>query len=333
MKSKYLLKLMAATSAVALIAGAGTSRAVQKHDVVGEFDPEDNPSCGSWTYGFSTALAAPFTLYTHSARTNALDFWGADLTVAGGPLVVRNDLPCTQAGTYGTTVLPGHQVALQPGVTNGFSVIRWTAPTSEVYAITALFTGVDTGPASTADVHVLVNNTSRFSRTVLGFGSMQSTGLVIALAAGSVVDFVVGNGGDGASNDTVALNAAIALADITPPVVTASGTPATLWPPNNKLVNVTVSGRITDNRGPVDSCDAWYDIVDEYGLVQPKGLILVGTNGNYSFTVALMASRYGSDRDGRHYEIWVNAKDAAGNGGSAKTVITVPHDLGQKAKR
>jgi hypothetical protein len=93
------------------------------------------------------------------------------------------------------------------------------------------------------------------------------------------------------------------LADTTPPVLTVAADPATLWPPNGELVPVTVSGTITDEPGGsgVNASSAAYVVMDEYGQIQPKGGITLGTDGNYTFTVALEASRRGNDQDGRHY--------------------------------
>ena len=70
---------------------------------------------------------------------------------------------------------------------------------------------------------------------------------------------------------------------------------------------------------------AAFAVVDEYGSVNPNGPITLGPGGTYTFTVSLQASRNGSDKDGRQYEITVSAKDLAGNRGSGAT-ITVPHD-------
>ena len=123
-----------------------------------------------------------------------------------------------------------------------------------------------------------------------------------------------------------------ASADTTPPAITVAANPAMLWPPNGKLVSVTVSGAITDNRAGdsgVDVSSAVYTVMDEYGQVQPHGSFTLGTDGRYAITVAFEASRKGNDQDGRHYTLTVNAKDKAGNLGVASTIVTVPHDQGK----
>jgi hypothetical protein len=116
------------------------------------------------------------------------------------------------------------------------------------------------------------------------------------------------------------------IADPTPPVITVSASPAALWPPNGQRVTVTVSGTMTDSGGSeVNASSAAYVVMDEYGQVQPKGGVTLKSNGSYSFTVALEASRQGNDQDGRHYTIAVSARDNAGNLGGASATATVPH--------
>jgi hypothetical protein len=117
--------------------------------------------------------------------------------------------------------------------------------------------------------------------------------------------------------------------DQTPPVITVFASPTTLWPPNNKLVPVTVMGHVTDNFSGVAPSMSFH-VVDEYGQVQPSGTARVNANGDYSFVVYLQSSRLGQDKDGRQYVIDVTAHDLAGNARTAATVVTVPHDQGNQ---
>jgi hypothetical protein len=112
----------------------------------------------------------------------------------------------------------------------------------------------------------------------------------------------------------------------TSPVIMLSTAPTSLWPPNGKMVPVTVSGTITDTGCTVTS--AAYAVTDEYGAVQPSGPVTLSAGGAYSFTVLLQASRLGTDTDGRRYIVTVRAGNNAGNSGSKATVVTVPHDQG-----
>jgi hypothetical protein len=64
--------------------------------------------------------------------------------------------------------------------------------------------------------------------------------------------------------------------DKIPPVITVAASPATLWPPDGRLVTVTVSGTITDESGGsgVKVGSAAYVVMDEYGQIQPKGSVI-----------------------------------------------------------
>lgn len=132
---------------------------------------------------------------------------------------------------------------------------------------------------------------------------------------------------DNAGNISTLASLAVNI-DLTPPALSISASPSSLWPPNGKMVPVTVSGSITDTFSGVDPNSAAFAVVDEYGTVQPNGRVSVGPGGSYSFTVMLQASRSGNDLDGRQYQVTVSAKDLAGNVGSATTTVTVPHDQG-----
>jgi hypothetical protein len=118
--------------------------------------------------------------------------------------------------------------------------------------------------------------------------------------------------------------------DHKPPVLSVSAHPSRLWPPNGKMVSITVSGTITENDSGVNPTTARFSVADEYGRVQPSGAVSLVSGESYVFTTSLEASRRGNDSDGRQYIITVTAEDLAGNSGSASTVVTVPHDQREK---
>lgn len=118
----------------------------------------------------------------------------------------------------------------------------------------------------------------------------------------------------------------VVLIPPTPPSVSCTATPNTLWPPNGKSVSVTVSGSVTAGTSALVSTA--YAVSDEYGQVQPSGSIALGAGGSYSFGVSLIAARNGNDHDGRTYTIVVSSEDILGSVGSCSAVVTVPHDQG-----
>ena len=109
--------------------------------------------------------------------------------------------------------------------------------------------------------------------------------------------------------------------DKTSPVITmASVNPSVLWPPNHKMVDVTVNYTATDNCGqpactisgvtsnePISSSD--YSIVDAHH-------------------VKLSADRLGSG-NGRIYTISIACTDASGNSSTQTMAVSVPHDQGK----
>lgn len=114
----------------------------------------------------------------------------------------------------------------------------------------------------------------------------------------------------------------------TPPSLTCSATPTTLWPPDGKQVLVTVSGTATPGSQPIPDDGGAFSVADEYQQVQPIGSFTVGAGGSYSYTVPLIASRNGDDLDGRTYTVVTVVTDNIGNAASCSSVVTVPHDQG-----
>lgn len=128
------------------------------------------------------------------------------------------------------------------------------------------------------------------------------------------------------ANNTVSCETVIVVADTTPPViVSANASPATLWPPNHKLVEVKIHAEVRD------TCDSttWKIIkVSSNEPVNGRGdgntapdWVITGDH-----TVKLRAERSGNG-NGRVYTITIQATDAAGNLSAKKQVlVTVPHN-------
>jgi hypothetical protein len=168
--------------------------------------------------------------------------------------------------------------------------------------------------------------------------AVDSTGNVYVAGNTASADFPItagafdttyNGGGPPSAGDTFVVKITFP-ADTTSPVTTLSRKPSLLWPPNKKLVPVDISGRMTDDLSGIDAPTAAFHVVDEYGLVQPAGPIVVEPDGSYSVRVLLEASRRSRDRDGRRYEVFVSVADKAGNIGSASEVIRVGHDQSRR---
>jgi hypothetical protein len=146
---------------------------------------------------------------------------------------------------------------------------------------------------------------------------------------------------DSDDSEAMAAHSIMIAIDRTAPTVTINTVnPNVLWPPNGKFVTVTVTGVASSSLSGVNASSLAFDVVDEYGTVQPSGPITnvttTGatpfggfTNVDFTFQVMLQARRHGFDFDGRQYVIDVTASDMAGNTSLASATVTVPHDMGR----
>ena len=125
---------------------------------------------------------------------------------------------------------------------------------------------------------------------------------------------------DQAGNEEVPQEIEIKI-DKTAPAVTLSASPNQLWPVNKKMIDVTVTGNISDNLSGVASRS--FIVTDEYQKPMPQ-------LSDFNQVIKLEAWRNGDDMDGRIYTIQVLGMDLAGNQNVTTTQVTVPHDQGKR---
>ncbi|MDQ6800368.1 MAG: hypothetical protein M3041_05970 [Acidobacteriota bacterium] len=127
--------------------------------------------------------------------------------------------------------------------------------------------------------------------------------------------------------------------DTTPPTVVVRVTPSVLWPPNHKMVEITVHVMATDDIDPNPVVS--YSGTVSNQLASNSGENQHGDNqggyegGNTSPDISfqhgklfLRAERTGRGNQDRVYTITYSARDAAGNIGIGTATVTVPHDHG-----
>jgi hypothetical protein len=249
----------------------------------------DNAQAGVWQYTITAGQLASPTENVHLSINDETTL-AADVTP-----------PTTTAAVSGTNGRAGWYL----------SDITVTLSATDnpggwgVYGITYNATGAQAIPGTSVSGSTAVFNITAEGQTPIGF-------------------FASDNAGNVETPKTL-----IARLDKTPPILTSTATPATIWPPNGKMVQVTISGRITDNVSGVDRASGTFAVSDEYGKVQPAGSFAIGSDGSYSFVISLEAARNGTDQDGRLYTITVRATDIAGNAGSTQVGVIVPHDQGK----
>lgn len=105
--------------------------------------------------------------------------------------------------------------------------------------------------------------------------------------------------------------------------------PDLLWPPDHSMQEVVVAGRAELPSG-CSLLEMGYAIEDEYNVYTAVGTIPIRSDGTFSLTLPVEASRVGQDKDGRHYTISLYARDEAGIGTRAGLVVVVPHDKGNR---
>lgn len=112
--------------------------------------------------------------------------------------------------------------------------------------------------------------------------------------------------------------------DYTPPTISFDINPETIWPPNNKMVDVNIAGIAADENPYLVKIL----VDDEYHLVEPSVIIQNQTSINQ--VIKLEASRKGDDLDGRKYAVKILATDLAGNTSVSAYEVIVPHDQRNK---
>ncbi len=117
---------------------------------------------------------------------------------------------------------------------------------------------------------------------------------------------------------TAACSSAVSVVDTTPPTITAvSASPNVLWPPNHKMVDVTI------NYSATDICSQPACRISSVTGNEPI------SNSDYAILdahhVNLSADRLGSG-NGRIYTIGVTCTDASGNSSNQTVNVAVPHD-------
>lgn len=115
----------------------------------------------------------------------------------------------------------------------------------------------------------------------------------------------------------------VELIDKTPPTLSITLTPSTLWPPNNKMVAVNATIVVNDDYDPepeikLVSITASETLTD--GDIQDAEF----ATGDRQFSLA--AEREGSNLAGRIYTVTYSVTDASGNKTTASATATVPHN-------
>jgi hypothetical protein len=203
-------------------------------DPAADFSLKSNPN-HVWQYGYSeTHSLGPgqFRLDKYGTTAGLIGFWHPEVADKPGPgyypYIAFNTTKQTQYGSSnGWSIRPG-EIAMEASNTGQYSLLRFIAPESGTYEISARFAGVHFGLSST-DVHVLHNAVSLFDADIQGYGGDPAFHKVegasptanysgrIELKANDTITFACGYGKNQTHfSDTTGLIARIVLIRRTP---------------------------------------------------------------------------------------------------------------------
>ncbi len=159
------------------------------YDAKAQFSSSQNPG-GPWSYGWSTNLAGPMTVYPDyllSAGAGSEEWTDYSIAQDNTPHVSY------YPGTTPYQDLPPQSLNIHPGPSNQFSRCRWTAPTSGTYSVQSSFTALDIG---VPHGYLLINGTDE-GDSLLPQGVEEDFNVAsVVLAAGDTVEAVAGVGTD-----------------------------------------------------------------------------------------------------------------------------------------
>lgn len=126
-------------------------------------------------------------------------------------------------------------------------------------------------------------------------------------------------------------NVTVRVVDTTPPEITMSVSPTTLWPPNGGMVQVASGISASDlcDHAPSLTVSVTSDEPENGegdGNTSPDWEVTQNADG--TFDVWVRAERAGGG-DGRTYTITATATDASGNSATQSATVDVPHDRGR----
>jgi hypothetical protein len=148
----------------------------------------------------------------------------------------------------------------------------------------------------------------------------------VTLAVGSyTLTLTVDDGKGGTASDTVQ----VTVVDTTPPSIgTVSASPNVLWPPNHRMVPVSVAAAVLDACDAGASCQVLSVTSNEPVNGRGDGNTAPDWAITGPLTVDLRAERSGKG-NGRVYTITVQCTDASGNSATKTVTVNVPKSQGK----
>jgi probable HAF family extracellular repeat protein len=298
---------------------------------------------------FTSLTATPSTIWPPSGQTVAVTIDASATDDSGetpvcklgnitGPGTAPVDFDVTGANTGTVRAVGGRTYTFNALCADASNNVAWssvdvtvprdttapvisgvTATPSRVWPPTGALVAVSVAVQATDDVD---------AQPACGLSSITSTGVTADdfSITGPLSALVRATGGrtytlnvrcsDAAGNSSSASTLVVVPRDTTAPSITAlSATPSAIWPPNGKLVPVSVSVSATDDVDASPRCSLTSITgapATEFAITGP-------------FTATVRANR-NSDGSTRTYALQVSCSDAAGNSSAATTFVTITKD-------
>jgi hypothetical protein len=167
-----------------------------------DFSTNNNPN-GVWSYGWKSSLASNFNLFSYTRTAFDEHDWSfqvREIAFGALPAVYFNNGTNTLSSNGGQATYPPRTLWFYPGSNpNNFGAIRFTAPSNSNYQVGVAVRSYIDGPISgDTDFHIVKNGVEIFGQALPSQGATSYTN-VLNLAAGDVLDFLVGRGADDSS--------------------------------------------------------------------------------------------------------------------------------------
>jgi len=187
-------------------------------------------------------------------------------------------------------------------------------------AVGTLYAEVSDTNGNPLEVVWTINGVPYQTNNVPSGGSLTVSNVSLTAAFVSGVHEVSVSVSNGQTN-AVTCSTTVTVGDASPPKITRlTATPQTLWPPNHRMVPVTLTVHATDNCDPSPAVRITQVKSNERQNRSRPDWEITGP-----LSVNLRAERLGNGK-GRTYTIVVESRDASGNVSSASVNVTVRHD-------
>jgi len=160
---------------IIVISFCALGHAALSFDLSDDFSLRNNPN-QVWQYGYSATNSldpSQFRVDEYADTSGAVGFWHPSVVDRPGPgyypYIAYNSAKQSQMGSSNGWAVRSGEVAMEASNTGQYSLVRFVAPLTGTYKVTAQFEGVHFG-LSTTDVHVLHNGASLFDADIDGYG-------------------------------------------------------------------------------------------------------------------------------------------------------------------